>query len=378
MKVLHSALLATLGAACTAGHRPAVPTLRPPASVIDSARRAVRAIVDRDKLPGMAVTVSVGRVGQPVVWHEGFGYADVSTGTPATPSTAFRIGSVSKLLTAMTLARMAQSGLVDLDRPIGASMNSLPPRLEALTLRQLAGHVAGVRHYRANEFLTTAHYDHLRDAIAVFAQDSLVAPPGTRYAYSSYGYNLIGAVLEAVAAKPFTELVQRYVLDPLGMDATVPDVRGKTIARRAQPYTVATAGAVPAPDDDLSGRWPSGGYLASTDDLARLGRAVLADGLLNQHWLETMLTPQRLASGAATSVGLGWRVSQDSAGRRYFHHGGSSNGGAAFLLVYPDQQLVIALASNAFTQWGERDALRIASIFLGDGSRVPQVLPDDR
>jgi hypothetical protein len=48
------------------------------------------------------------------------------------------------------------------------------------------------------------------------------------------------------------------------------------------------------------------------------------------------------------------------------------------LLVYPDQQLVIALASNAFTQWGERDALRIASIFLGDGSRVPRVLPDDR
>jgi serine beta-lactamase-like protein LACTB, mitochondrial len=77
-----------------------------------------------------------------------------------------------------------------------------------------------------------------------------------------------------------------------------------------------------APEDDLSGRWPSGGYLSSTDDLARLGRAVLSPGLLNAASLAVMLTPQRLESGDATSVGIGWRVSVDSHGRTYLHHGG--------------------------------------------------------
>jgi CubicO group peptidase (beta-lactamase class C family) len=276
----------------------------------------------------------------------------------------FRIGSVSKLLTAMTLLRLEQSDRVELDQPIGSYMQTLPMHLQPLTLRHLSGHIAGIRHYRGNEFFTTTGYDRLRDAIAIFANDSLVTQPGTRYAYSSYGYNLIGAVLEEITAQPFPELVRRHVLEPLDMNATAPDMPGAHSASRARLYTVSDSGIATAPLDDLSGRWPAGGYLSSTDDLSRLGRAILADGLLNDEALRTMLTPQRLASGAATPVGVGWRVAQDSTGRRYFHHGGTSNGGAAFLLVYPDQQLVIAMASNAFTSVGERDALRIASIFL--------------
>lgn len=369
MKVGYATVLVLMGvAACAPRKAPGVPALHPSASAIDSARQVVRALVERDRLPGFAITVSIGRLGQPVVWHEGFGFADIETRAPASPETLFRIGSVSKLLTATTLVLMAQSGLVDLDKPIGQYVKSLPPHLEALTLRQLAGHLGGVRHYQGSEFLTNAHYERLRDAIPIFAEGPLVAPPGTRYAYSSYGYNLIGAVLEEVTAKPFTVLVQRYLADPLTMNATLPDAKGKTLARRARAYTIGPAGAAQAPDDDLSGRWPSGGYLSSTDDLARLGRSILSAGLLNDASLRAMLTPQRLASGAATSVGLGWRVSQDSAGRRYFHHGGSSNGGAAFLLVYPERQLVVVMASNGFTQWGERDALRIAAIFLNKGS----------
>jgi CubicO group peptidase (beta-lactamase class C family) len=203
----------------------------------------------------------------------------------------------------------------------------------------------------------------------------LVAAAGSRYAYSSYGYNLIGAVLEAAMRTPFPDLLRRYVVAPLEMTATVADVHGVAIPDRARPYTVTSAGVADAPPDDLSGRWPSGGLLSSTDDLSRLGRSVLAPGLLNGHSLSTMVTPQRLTSGTATSVGIGWRISVDSSGRRYLHHGGSSNGGAAFLLVYPDQQLVIAMASNAFSQWGERDALAMASIFLAAAQPESKPLP---
>jgi CubicO group peptidase (beta-lactamase class C family) len=247
-------------------------------------------------------------------------------------------------------------------------MASLPPHLRGISLRQLAGHLAGIRHYRGNEFLSAASCATLSEGLAVFASETLIAAPGSRYAYSSYGYNLIGAVLESAARQPFPEIVRRQLLEPLQIRATVPDSKAERDPQRAQTYSITDSGPVAAPGDDLSCRWPSGGYLSSTDDLAKLGGAVIAPGLLSPASLEQMLTPQRITSGEATSVGIGWRVSADSRGRRYLHHGGSSNGGAAFLVVYPQEQLVIAMASNAFANWGERDALAIASIFI-DTSR---------
>ncbi len=337
-----------------------------PASAADSARRLAAALVTREGLPGLAVTVSIGLGGNVGVWHEGFGFADLPGGVPVTPETQFRIGSVSKLLTATALARLVQTGRLNLDAPISKYMTGLPERLRPITLRQLAGHQGGIRHYRrGNEFLSDTPYPTLRDAMTVYASDTLVGAPGTRYFYSSYGFNLIGAVLEEVTGQPFPDVIRRQVAEPLGLSSTVPDRKGAVIPRRARTYSITGTSVAGAPEDDLSGRWPSGGYLSSTDDLARLGRAMLLPGLLSAESLRLMTTPQRLASGEETAVGIGWRVGMDSAGRRYLHHGGTSNGGAAFLLVYPAERLVVALATNAFAKAGEREALAIAAAFLG-------------
>jgi serine beta-lactamase-like protein LACTB, mitochondrial len=338
-------------------------------AVVDSARKFAGSLVARERLPGFAVTVSVGRIGNPVVWQEGLGFADVDLKRTATTGTQFRIGSVSKLLTATVLMRLAQTGAIDLDAPIVRYLPELPSHLRELTLRQLAGHTAGVRHYQGQEFLSTTAYPKLLDAIEIFEQDSLVAPPGARYTYSSYGYNLIGAVLEETTGIPFHEVVRRHVLAPMGMSSTFPDASGYVSPRRAQLYSTGSSGVTAAPDDNLSGRWPSGGYLSTTDDMARLGRALLGPGLLDSAALSAMFTSQRTASGQPTGVGIGWRIASDAKGRRYFHHGGASNGGCAFLLVYPDSELVIAMASNAFAPWGERDALALASIFLDAPTR---------
>jgi CubicO group peptidase (beta-lactamase class C family) len=222
-----------------------------------------------------------------------------------------------------------------------------------------------VRHYRANEFFTNTAYPTLRAALEIFASDTLIAPPGTRYAYSSYGYNLIGAVIESITREPFATSLRELVLEPLQMRNTAPDEKGREIAGRAELYAIPNQGDVArAPEDDLSSRWPSGGYLSSTDDLARLGRAMLSPGFLQPASIQLMVTPQRLVSGTQTTVGIAWRVGTDSTGRRYYHHGGTSNGGSAFLLVYPERQLVVAVAANAFGQLSEREARTVAAFFL--------------
>jgi CubicO group peptidase (beta-lactamase class C family) len=290
--------------------------------------------------------------------------ADRERGIPATPETKFRVGSVSKLFTAAALMRLVDAGVLDLDAPLSRYLDQPPAAWRDVTLRQLAGHTAGVRHYRGSEFFSTVQYPSLRDAIGIFISDSLLFPPGTRYSYSSYGYNLIGAVMESVTGEPFPMVMERLVFAPLGMRSTVPDSAPRAIAGRAVLYRVTGEGVSQTPEDNLSSRWPSGGYLSTTADMARFGAGAMAPGFLDPGSLETMLSPQRLSTGDTTLVGIGWRIATDSAGRRYFHHGGSSNGGAAFLLVYPREHLVVAMASNAFTDWSTPAALRLASFFL--------------
>jgi CubicO group peptidase (beta-lactamase class C family) len=323
-------------------------------ALVDSLRHALR-------LPGMAVTVL--RDGRPVL-SEGFGFADVARGTRATADTKFRVGSVSKLFTAVALVRLAESGMVDLNAPVRRYLASYPAHWPDLTLRQLAGHTAGVRHYRGSEFFSTARYASLGNAMRVFIQDTVLFAPGTRYAYSSYGFTVIGATMEEVTGEAFPDLLQRLVFSPLGLRRTVPDSAGRTIEGRAVLYAIGNDGVTEAPEDDLSSKWPGGGYLATTSDLARFGWLVLRPGFLGDPARREMITAQRLLTGATTGVALGWRVGTDSAGRSYLHHGGTSNGGTAFLLVYPDDGLVVAMASNAFARWSTREALQVASIFL--------------
>lgn len=330
-------------------------------SAADSAREFSRRLVERLHLPGFAITVMRGDT---VLLQDGFGFADLTTKIKASSETKFRVGSVSKLYTAALLMRLVEQNCVELDAPVSRHLK-LPPQLASVTLRQLSGHLAGVRHYRGAEFLTTTRYATLRDALAVFENDSLVASPGARYAYSSYGYNLIGAVLESACGSSYPELLRRFVLAPLGMRSTGPDVGAETPGR-AQLYSVDSLGVTSAPPDNLSGRWPSGGLLSSTVDLARLGLSMLADGFLTRQSLQLMVTPQRLANNTSTAVGIGWRIRADSSGT-YWHHGGSSNGGAAFLLVYPNEKLIVSMASNAFAAWGERDAVEVARLFLHSG-----------
>ncbi len=332
--------------ACTGGAARA-------AAFVDSLRNALG-------IPAMSATVIDD--GQ-VALSRGFGLANITAATPATPETRFRVGSVSKLFTAVALMRLVEQGRVDLDAPLRSYLTPYPASWPDVTLRQLAGHSAGVRHYGDDEFFSQSEYATLRDAMGIFDADTLRFAPGTRYGYSSYGYNTIGAAMEAVTGEDFPVLMQRLVFEPLGMTHTVVDSVGRPMPARATLYDIGDSEVEPARADNLSSRWPSGGYLSSTADLARFGRAVLAPGFLSQESLTTMLTPQILTGGDTTTVGIGWRIGIDDAGRRYFHHGGTSNGGSAFLLVFPDENLIVAMAANAYARWSTPQALRVASEF---------------
>src|SRR5712691_3853581 len=148
--------------------RPAAPPPTPYAAVVARAR-AIACARLADHIPGLAVAVAVdGRI----VWSEAFGYADLDAKTPATPATQFRIGSVSKPLTAAAVAQLYEQGKLDLDAPVQRYVPSFPDKGYPITTRQLAGHLAGIRNYRGDEPLLNRHFDSVRDGLAIFEHDS--------------------------------------------------------------------------------------------------------------------------------------------------------------------------------------------------------------
>jgi CubicO group peptidase (beta-lactamase class C family) len=296
-------------------------------------------------------------------------YADAggSIETPArrgpSPATMYRVGSLTKLFTASLAARLAARGIVDLDADVRRYVPEFPAKSGTVTLRELAGHLSGIRHYGPGEFINRTHFDSLAPTIRIFRDDTLLFEPGARYFYSSYGYNLLGLALERATHKPYLRLLHEEVIAPLGLRLTAPDQAGKELPERATPFDFDSAGRpVPAMADDLSDRWPSGGLLSSVTDLATFGSAFLRPGFLTDSMIKVMTTVQHLRSGTATTVGLGWRIGSDSAGRTIWHHAGSSYGGRSLLVVWPLENLVVAIASNAAIQLDLPVAFALAEV----------------
>jgi len=346
--------VAAVAALLLSAHAPAPPPCDPAA--IAASRGQVASLLCEEQIPGAAVAVTV--CDRPA-WQEAFGVANLSTGAPVRIDTRFRVGSLTKLMTAAALMKLVDDGRVRLDDPVRRYLPDFPHG--DLTLRQLAGHLAGIRHYTRAEFLNTTHYASAVDSLRKFAADPLISPPGAKYLYSSYGYDVIGAVIEGVTGREFGAAMRSLVLDPAGMTETSFSGKGATGAF----YDLSKAGPVAAPDIDLSDRLPAGAAVTTARDLGRFLVAVSGGPFLSDASRRTMFTSQKTNEGKETGVGIAWRIAIDSRGRTFVHHGGAVTGGRAFVLLYPKERVGVALVTNlGFAPFGEKDAAAIADRFL--------------
>jgi serine beta-lactamase-like protein LACTB, mitochondrial len=291
--------------------------------------------------PGVAVAIAAG--GR-LVWSETCGFANRERRIPVRRTTQFRVGSVSKTLTAAAAGRLYQRGQLDLDAEVQQYVPDFPRKSRPITVRQLAGHLGGIRHYEGAEAVNTAHYDSVRSSLAVFQGDALVAAPGERFLYSSYGFNLLGAAVEGAAGTLFAAALEEAVLAPLRMTHTrLDDGRSRD---RARFYEVTSSRkAVPAPPMDLSDRFPSGGVLSTAEDLARFGIGITDRAFLGAQTQAVLFTSQKTARGEATGYGFGFEIGASPFGR-VVGHTGNVVGGTSFLLVHPRTRVVVAMTTN--------------------------------
>lgn len=304
---------------------------------------AVKAALTTAKIPGLSVAVlQNGRI----VWQGAAGFADIENGVAAKPATVYRLASISKSFTAVLALQQWEAGRLDLDAPVETYVSSWPRKQWSTTCRQLLGHLGGVRHYRVGELDNTKRYTSLTAALEIFRDDPLVHEPGTKYLYSTYGYNLLGAAVETAAGIPFLELLRERVVKPAGLTTLRDDDAWAIIPNRAQGYRRASNGTLlNSALADVSSKIPGGGLCGTAEDLVRFGAAVMDGRLLKPSTLEMMWSPQVMKDGKATTYGLGWVIGKLN-GVRTAAHSGAQPRVSTHLLLIPEHRIAVSVMCN--------------------------------
>lgn len=337
----------------------------PPDAVIAQARSLVSDLVRAHGIPGLSVAVGKG---DDVMWSEGFGLADVEQQIPVSRATRFRLGSVSKVLTAAAIARLVEEGRLDLDAPVQKYVPAFPQKQWPITTRHVVAHTSGIRHYTADDFsgpLASARtFADVNAGLALFADDPLLFEPGTRYTYSTYAWTLASAVIEGASGTDFLTYMQQAIFDPLRMSSTGPDRLSAIVPHRTRFYAIEGGAVRHADHVDNSYKWAGGGFLSTPEDLVRFAGAHLRPGFFRPSTLALLFAPTWKWPGGNWQVGVGWRVGTDEEGRRVYHHGGTIDGGRAMIMVYPDSGVSVVMLSNALARFGEADAQAIGRLFV--------------
>ena len=343
-------------------------------------RELIAALTDihaRQRNVGLNALISMG---DREIVSASLGFADLEHLVRVTPQTRFGVASITKAFTGVALLKLHESGRIDLDAPIQRYVPAFPEKSGgAITPRLLAAHLAGIRHWALERTpeLYARHFDDINDIISLFKDDTLVATPGTRYSYSSYGYNLLGAAIQSASGMPYQSYVERTVIAPLGLQATGFDDVRRVQPNRARRYSyfhpwtfvVDSHAVYRVPDWDYSHNMAGGNMYATATELVRFGRALTRPGLLTQASLD-LLYRQPKVGPVSSRMSFGFFV-HDSAGVRRINIGGSNAGVQSALYVYPDDDLVIAVLSNTWglgAQSGEMTgalAEQLAAICLG-------------
>jgi CubicO group peptidase (beta-lactamase class C family) len=291
--------------------------------------------------------------------------ADLENLVPATALTRIRLGSISKPITATAVMQLVEKDQIQLDAPIQKYVPALPEKQWPLTARQLLGHLGGVRHYQGQaELDSTRHYTDRLTPLKIFQDDPLLFEPGTKYSYTTYGFNLLGAAVENVARTPFVDYLRANVFQPAGMQHIGPDDVYEIIPHRARGYRLSQSKQLENCSlADTSNKIPGGGLISTADDLVSFALALNAGKLVRPETRDLMFTRQKFSSGDSSTYGMGWQIAKFE-DRKLVAHGGGQQGISTYLMLFPEEGLALSVMLNREAAPAGDIANKIASVML--------------
>lgn len=312
------------------------------------------------QIPGVSAAVVYD---QQLLWSAGFGYADVSRKTPATPSTIYSICSISKLFTSIGVMQLRDEGKLRIDDPVARhipwfKIKRSDPLGAEITIEGLLTHSSGLPRESDFPYWTGPEFafptrEQIKERLA--SQETLYSAE-TYFQYSNLGLTMAGEVVASVSGEPYQAYVTKRILEPLGLKSTTPEIPEKERGRRlATGYSALRRDGTRVPVAFFMARGiaPAAGYASTAEDLARFaswqfrvlerkgGEEVLKSNTLREmqrvHWVDPDFE---------TMWGLGFAVSK-SEGKMFVGHGGSCPGFRTQLLLKPDEKLATIFMANA-------------------------------
>ncbi len=289
--------------------------------------------------------VLIAKDGRPV-FVRAYGLADREHAVPNTPETRFRIGSMNKMFTAVATMQLVQAGKLRLDAPVGTYLTDYPNKEVAakVTIAQLLSHTGGTGDIFGPEF--DAHRLELRtvqDYVNLYGARGPQFDPGSKYAYSNYGFVLLGAIVEKVSGQSYYDYVRDHVFRPAGMTSTGSEPETVAVPNRSIGYTK-DGGPWTSNADTLPYRGsPAGGGYSTVGDLLKFANALQRNVLLDAQHAALLTTVQPGAKNPNYAYGFG---SYDKNGMRCFGHNGGAPGMNGDLEVCPGGGYVVAVLAN--------------------------------
>jgi CubicO group peptidase (beta-lactamase class C family) len=333
----------------------------------DLAKRidAVMSEVYKPGQPGAAVIV---RKHGRTVLRKGYGLADLELQVPLEPDMVFRLGSLTKQFTAVSILMLAEQGKLGLQDEITKFLPDYPTQGRKITVEHLLTHTSGIQSYTdMPEWLPLWRKDFtLKELIDLFKDKPMQFEPGERWAYNNSGYILLGAIIEKISGNTYEAFIDANIFKPLGMKQSYYGSAERIIPRRIPGYQMGRGGFVNAPYLSMTQPYAAGSLLSTVDDLAVWSDAVFSGKLVKKEWLDKAFTPYRLKDGESSGYGYGWFIA-DFGGHRSIEHGGGINGFTTYEMTFPEDGLFLAILTNSAApgRAPEPRAVKIAWIALG-------------
>lgn len=340
------------------------------AADVSSVDSIVRAEMDGQRIPGLAVAILRG---DRVLLSKGYGFANLEHGVPVTAQTMFQSGSVGKMFTSAAVMSLVERGILDLEAPVRTYLPEAPASWDAIRLKHLLTHTAGVPDYTGEAFDYRKDYTEAELARLAFEMP-LEFTPGLRWNYSNTGYAVLGVLLSRVTGKPYWEYLRERLFTPAGMPTARVISEADVVPRRAAGYLVDSKGEYRNQDwvAPLTNTTADGSLLLSLEDMIAWARASRERRVIAESSWARVQSPVVLNSGKPYPYGMGWSVEEWN-GKPYLQHGGSWQGFRTQFSYFAGSDLTVIVMGNSRTT----DPLGIANRLAAavDPSLTPPAPP---
>lgn len=292
-----------------------------------------------------------------ILYRDAVGMANQEHSIPADTSTVYRIASITKSITAVTLLRMVDRGMLQLDDPVHRVFPEITQLAhpvgvdpKAITFKHLANHTSGIDREPGSDTLATGPYDEWQELVSASTLSTYMhTPPGSQFSYSNIGYAYLGMAMSRVAKEPFESLVKRLTLKPLKMDQTFfrfePSGQ-RAVGTRWHPFNGKVDRDVPLKEHRGRGyKVPNGGLYSTPTDLSKLVKGILSDNFLtpgSKDLITTITTPESDEYGYS----MGFYVRMNDKGIQMVEQDGGVPGYQANLVFNPETGIGVALCRN--------------------------------